>query len=64
MSRAKIRIPRRYERPAELRPPLGDHQAEATVRASYTLSNLRRVADQRTTTVAVHGERALDLQHE
>lgn len=36
MSRQKLRIPGRYERPAALRGPLGDQDTEAGIRAGYT----------------------------
>jgi hypothetical protein len=35
MSRPKTRVPGRYERPAALRPALGDRAAELGVRAGY-----------------------------
>ncbi len=35
MSRLRTRVPRRYERPAEFRAPLGDHVTEAGIRAGY-----------------------------
>jgi hypothetical protein len=45
MSRLKTRVPGRYERPAELRPPLGDQRTEQRIRA-YFRSSVRELAGQ------------------
>lgn len=38
MSRKKLRVPGRYERPAALRGPLGDKMTEAGIRDGYAAS--------------------------
>jgi hypothetical protein len=45
MSRLKTRVPGRYERPAELRPPLGDHRTEQRIRAHFR-NTVRELAGQ------------------
>lgn len=44
MSRPKLRVPGRYERPAEMRPALGDRATEAGIRAGWHEANRRNAA--------------------
>lgn len=43
MSRKKLRVPGRYERPAGHRAALGDHAGEAAIRRQYAIANRKRV---------------------
>jgi hypothetical protein len=45
MSRLKTRVPGRYERPAELRPPLGDRRTEQQIRRHFR-NTVRELAGQ------------------
>jgi hypothetical protein len=44
MSSKKLRVPGRYERPAELRAPLGDRATEAGIRLGFTAANRANAA--------------------
>lgn len=56
MSRRKLRIPGRYERPAFMRAPLGDHWAEAQIQAAHIAGNRNRVAQQQAAASARHAQ--------
>lgn len=58
MSRKKTRIPSRYERPADLRAPLGDHLREAGMRAAFRL-NAAAAADRRRAVATVESGTAV-----